>query len=152
MATRLFTIPFPDCRTHVSFKIYSFEHSLSLNIFETNIHKNRFPRTGPQGPLVRLYNCDNKKLHNYAIKHVTQCESEPQAIKTTIVIATLYSKARAATLIGWILKWKFSEKKAHCSKFQMEIKIDLITNHINEVIFNHYYIFILKTANINYKN
>ena len=34
------------------------------------------------------------------INQVTQCESEPQAIETTNVISTLYSKARATTLTG----------------------------------------------------
>ena len=58
----------------------------------------------------------NKILHNYATNQVTQYESESQSIETTIVIATLYSKTRATTLIGYKFTALFSEKKVHCSQ------------------------------------
>ena len=48
------------------------------------------------------------------MNQVTQCESEPQAIKTTNIIATLYSKAQATT--GYKFTSTFSEKKVHCSQ------------------------------------
>ena len=57
----------------------------------------------------------NKK-HKYALNQVTQCESEPQAIESTNVIATLYSKARSTTLTEYKFTATFSEKKAHCSQ------------------------------------
>ena len=73
----------------------------------------------------------NKKiLHKYAISQVTQCESEPQ--KTTYVVATIDSKARATTLKGYKFTATFSEKKV--LKFQMETKIDLITNLSTKLI------------------
>ena len=59
---------------------------------------------------------NKKTLHKYAINKVTQCETEPQAIETTNVIATLYSKARATTVTGYKFKATFSEKKVHCSQ------------------------------------
>ena len=45
----------------------------------------------------------------------TVCSS-PQAIETTDVIATLYSKARATTVTGYKFTATFSEKKVHCSQ------------------------------------
>ena len=54
-------------------------------------------------------------LHKYAINQVTQCESEPQSIEITNVIATLYSKSKATTLIGCKITATFSEKKVKCS-------------------------------------
>ena len=60
------------------------------------------PRTGSQDLLVTHYDCEEneqKTLHKYAINQVNQCESEPQSIETTNVIATIYSKARATTQI-----------------------------------------------------
>ena len=56
------------------------------------------------------------KTHKYAINQVTQCESEPQAIESTNVIATLYPKARSTTLTGYKFTGTFSEKKVHCSQ------------------------------------
>ena len=47
---------------------------------------------------------------------VSQCETEPQAIETTNVIATLYSKARATTVTGYKFTATFSEKRVHCSQ------------------------------------
>ena len=69
--------------------------------------------------LVTHYDCEEneqKTLHKYAINQVSQCETEPQAIETTNVIATLYSKARATTVIGYKFTATFSEKKVHCSQ------------------------------------
>ena len=80
---------------------------------------NPSPRTGPQDLLVTHYNCEEneqKTLHNYAINQVSQCETEPQAIETTNIIATLYSKARATTRAGDKLTATFSERKVHCSQ------------------------------------
>ena len=86
------------------------------NFFRTK-HKPS-PRTGPQDLLVTHYDCEEneqKTLHKFAINQVTQCESEPQAIETTNLVATLYSKARATTLTGYKFTATFSEKKVHCS-------------------------------------
>ena len=47
---------------------------------------------------------------------MTQCESEPQAIETTKLIVTLYSKARATTLTRYKFTATFPEKKVHCSQ------------------------------------
>ena len=69
--------------------------------------------------LVTHYDCEEneqKTLHKYAINQVTQCESEPQALETTNIVATLYSKARSTTLTGYKFKATFSEKKVHCSQ------------------------------------
>ena len=80
---------------------------------------NPSPRTGPQDLLVTHYDCEEneqKTLHKYAINQVSQCETEPQAIETTNVIATLYSKARAVTVAGHKFTGTFFEKKEHCSQ------------------------------------
>ena len=69
--------------------------------------------------LVTHYDCEEneqKTLHKYAINQVTQCESEPQAIETTNIVATIYSKARSTTLTGYKFTATFSEKKVHCSQ------------------------------------
>ena len=69
--------------------------------------------------LVTHYDCEEneqKTLNKYAISQVTQCESEPQPVETTNIIATLYSKARATTLTGYNFTATFSEKKVHCSQ------------------------------------
>ena len=92
---------------HIHFLIFSDQHT------------NPSSRTGPQGLLVIHYDCEEneqKTLHKYAINQVTQCETEPQAIETTKVIATLYSKDRATTVTGYKFTATFSEKKAHCSQ------------------------------------
>ena len=71
-------------------RIFTFQHNLFLNFSEQ--HTNPSPRTGPQYLLVTHYDCEEieqKTLHKYAINQVTQCESEPQAIESTNVIATL---------------------------------------------------------------
>ena len=98
-------------------KIFTFHHLLFLIFSEP--HQNTSPRTGPQDLLVTHYDCEEneqKTLHKYAINQVTQCESEPQAMETTNVIATLYSKARATTVTGYKFTATFSEKKVHCSQ------------------------------------
>ena len=98
-------------------KVFRFQQSLFLIFSEQN--KNPSPRTGPQDLLVTHYDCEEneqKTLHKFAINQVTQCESEPQAIETTNIIATLYSKARATTPTGYKLTATFSEKKVHCSQ------------------------------------
>ena len=80
---------------------------------------NPFPRTGPQDLLVTHYDCEEneqKTLHKNAKNQVSQCETEPQAIETTNVIATLYSKARATTVTGYKFAALISEKKVHCSQ------------------------------------
>ena len=90
-----------------------------LFLVTSNENINPSPRTGLQGLLVTHYDCEEneqKTLHKYAINQVSQCETEPQAIETTNVIATLYSKARATTIIGYKLTATFSEKKVHCSQ------------------------------------
>ena len=99
-------------------RIFTFQHILFL-IFSKQ-HTNPSPRTEPpQDLLVTPYECDEneqKTLHKYAINQVTQCESEPQAIESTNVIATLYSKARSTTLTGYKFTVTFSEKRVHCSQ------------------------------------
>ena len=83
---------------------------------ETINHEKPSPRTGPEDLLVTNYDCDDhqqKTLHKYAINQVIQCESEPQDIESKTVIATIYSKARATTLIGYKLTGKISETKVH---------------------------------------
>ena len=80
---------------------------------------NPSPLHGPQDLIVTLYDCEEneqKTLHKCAMNQVTQCESEPQSIETTNVIATLYSKARATTLKRYKFTATFSEKKIHCSQ------------------------------------
>ena len=98
-------------------KVFTFQHLLVLTFSEQNT--NSSPRTGPQDLLVIQYDCEEneqKTLHKYAINQVTQCESEPQAIETTNIVATLTSKARATTLTGYKFTATFSEKKTHCSQ------------------------------------
>ena len=53
-----------------------------------------------------------KLLHKYAIKQITQCESEPQEIETTNLVATLYLKARATTLTGYNFTVKIFREKS----------------------------------------
>ena len=93
-------------------------HKSFFSIFSDQ-NTNPSPCTGPQDLLVTHYDCEEneqKTLHKYAINQVSQCETEPQAIKTTNVIATLYSKARATTVAGYKFTATFSKKKVHCSQ------------------------------------
>ena len=83
-------------------KILILQQILFLTFSDQNT--NPSPRTGPQDLLVTHYDCEENEqitLHKYAINQVSQCETEPQAIETTNVIATLYSKARATTVAGY---------------------------------------------------
>ena len=71
-------------------KLFNFFQLLFL--VTSNQHINPSPGTGPQDLLVTHYDCEEneqKTLHKYAINQVSQCETEPQAIETTNVIATL---------------------------------------------------------------
>ena len=95
-------------------KIFTFHRLVFLIFSEPN--QNPSPRTGPQDLLVTHYDCEENELHKYATNQVTQCESEPQAIETTNIIITLYSKARATTLTGYKFTATVSEKKVHCSQ------------------------------------
>ena len=98
-------------------KLLIFLQLLFLIISDQKI--NPSPCTGPQDLLVTYYDCEEneqKTLHKYAINQISQCETEPQAIKTTNVRAKLYSKARATTVIGYKFTATFSEKKVHCSQ------------------------------------
>ena len=98
-------------------KILTFQHIFFLIFSDQNT--NPSPRTGPQDLLVTDYDCEEneqKTLHKYAINQVSQRETEPQAIETTDLIATLYSKARATTVTGYKITATFSEKKVHCSQ------------------------------------
>ena len=98
-------------------KVLTFQHIFFLIFSDQNT--NPSPRTGPQDLLVTHYDCEEneqKTLHKYAINQVSQCETEPQAIETTIVIATLYSNARATTVTGYKFTATFSEKKVHFSQ------------------------------------
>ena len=116
-------------------KVFRFQQSLFLIFSEQN--KNPSPRTGPQDLLVTHYDCEEneqKTLHKFAINQVTQCESEPQAIETTNIIATLYSKARATTPTGYKLTATFSEKKLLLSQVSKGKKTDLTTNHSTKVL------------------
>ena len=82
---------------------------------------NPSPRTGPQDLLVTHYDCEEneqKTLHKYAINQVSQCETEPQAIETTNVIATLYSKQSQDIN----LQQHFPKRKYIVHKFQTEKK------------------------------
>ena len=104
-------------------KVLTFQHIFFLLFSDQNT--NPSPRTGPQDLLVTHYDCEKNEqitLHKYAINQVSQCETEPQAIETTNVIATLYSKARAITVTGYKFTATFSEKKVHCSQVSNGIK------------------------------
>ena len=64
--------------------------------FQKPDHNNPSLRTGPQGSQVLHYDCEEaeqKTIHKYAMNRVTKCETEPQSVETTNIIATLYSKA-----------------------------------------------------------
>ena len=118
MVTSHFITHTQDYHTHVYSKNINISTHLSLKIFSDQ-NTNPSPHTGPQDLLVTRYDCEEneqKTLHKYAINQVSQCETEPQAIETTNVIATLYSKARATTVTGYKFTATFSEKKVHCSQ------------------------------------
>ena len=92
-------------------------------------------RRGPHDLLVTHYDCEEneqKTLYKFAINQVTQCESDPQSIETTNIIATLYSKARAAILTGYKFRATFSEKKVHFSQVSNGNKYKLDQESINQ--------------------
>ena len=93
-------------------KALTFQHIFFLIFSDQNT--NPSPRTGPQDLSATHYDCEEnaqKTLHKHAINQVSQCEAEPQAIETTKVIATLYSKARATTVTGYKFTATFSDMK-----------------------------------------
>ena len=71
-----------DYPKHVFFKNVSLPNLFPFTFPETKKNqKHTSPRTRPQDLLITHYDCEEnerKKLHNYAINYVTQCESEPQ--------------------------------------------------------------------------
>ena len=74
-------------------RILIFQNLPPFIFSEAQKHKNVSLRTGPHNLLVSHYYCEEneqKILHKHAINQVTQCKSEPQAIETTNIIATLY--------------------------------------------------------------
>ena len=101
---------------------------LKILIFQTLLCFNfSKPRTGPQDLLVTHYDCEEneqKTLHKYAINQVIQCESEPQSIETTNLIASLYSKARATTLTGYYSQQHFPKREYIVPKFHTETITD----------------------------
>ena len=116
-------------------KLLTLQHICFLISSDQNTHPS--PRTGPQYLLVTHYDCEEneqKTLHKYGINQVSQGETEPQAIETTNVTATLYSKARATTRTGYKFQQHFPKRKYTVHKFPMEIRTDLITNHSIKVI------------------
>ena len=116
MDIKLFITHIQDYHSHYHLKILRLQTLFFLTFSEPN--HNLSPQTGPQDLLVTHYDCEEneqKTLHKYAINQVKQYESEPQAIESTNIIATLYSKARATTLTGYEFTVTFSEKKVHCS-------------------------------------
>ena len=126
----------------------------SFNIFnllartEPTIHNKPSPRAGPQDLLVTHYYCDDNQqdiLHNFAINQVAQCESDPQAIETTTVFASLQSKTRATTLVGQKSQQHFLKRQYTVYNYQ----VDGINNIFIRVIMNVYYIpkIILKKLN-----
>ena len=120
MVTSHFITHTQDYHTYV----YSKNINISTHLFSEQ-NKNFSPRTGAQDLLVTHYDCEEneqKILHKYAINQILQCKTEPQALETTNVIATLYSKARATTITGYKFTVTFSEKKVHCSQVSNENK------------------------------
>ena len=116
-------------------KKITFQHIFFLIFSEQNT--NPSPRTGPQDLLVTHYDCEEneqKTLHKYAINQVSQCETEPQALETTNVIATLYSKPEQQQSRDINLQRHFPRRKYIVHKFPTEIRTDLITNHFTKVI------------------
>ena len=106
-----------DYHTHVYSKSTYISTPIFLIVSEQNT--NPSPRTGPQDLLVTHYDCEEieqKTPHKYAINQIAQCESEPQPIETTNIVATLYSKTRSTTFTGYKFTATFSEKKVYGSQ------------------------------------
>ena len=134
-------------------KILTFQRVLFLNFSGQNT--NPFPRTGPQDLLVTHYDFEEneqKTLHKYAINQATQCETEPQAIETTNVMATLYSKARATTVTGYKFTQHFPKRKYTVHKFPTEIKTDLNTKHFIKATSKDFYISTPMIVKMNYSD
>ena len=112
MVTSHFITHTQDYYTHV----YSKNINFYPTIFSSNLQSEYKPFPPHRTPRFIRFKNEQKTLHKYAINQVSQCETEPQAIETTNVIATLYSKARATTVIGYKFTATFSEKKVHCSQ------------------------------------
>ena len=117
MVTSHFITHTQDYHTHEYSKNINISTQLFSNIFRP---KNKsFSSHKTLDLLVTHYDCEEneqKTLHKYAINQVSQCETEPQVIETTNVIATLYSKARATKDTRYKFTATFSEKKVHCSQ------------------------------------
>ena len=115
-----------------------FLKTLSRCTFTTIFHQNPFPQKAQQDIQVTHYDCEEnqqKELHQYAINHLPHCESEPQEIESKNIVATLYSKARATTLMGYKFITKFSEKKVPCSQDSNRLnKTDSITKPFTKVL------------------
>ena len=93
MVTSHFITHTQDYHTHVYSKNINVSTHLFSKIFRPK-HKS-FSSHRTQDLLVTHYDCEEneqKTLHKYAINQVSQRETEPQAIETTIVIATLFQK------------------------------------------------------------
>ena len=70
-------------------------------------------------------------------------------MKTTTIVAILYSKARATTLTGYKFTATFSEKKVHCSQVSNKNSLDHESfNQINIVRLLHFNLTIIKTSSI----
>ena len=94
MVTSHFITHTQDYHTHVYSK--NINTSTRFFLIFSDQNTNPSPRTGPQDLLVTHYDCEEneqKTLHKYAINQVSQCETEPQAIETTNVIAALLFKS-----------------------------------------------------------
>ena len=115
MVTSHFITNTQDYHTHIYSKNINVSTHLFSNIFRPK-HKSFSSHRTPRF-ISNTHDCEEneqKTLHKYAINQVS--ETQTQAIETTNVIATLYSKARATTVIGYKFTATFSEKKVHCSQ------------------------------------
>ena len=69
------------------------KNSFSILVhFEPTNHTSPSPGTEPQELLITHYDCEDhhqKTLLKYAINQITQCETEPQEINSTFLVATL---------------------------------------------------------------
>ena len=80
-------------------KILTFQHIFFLIFSDQNT--NPSPRTGPQDLLVTHYDCEENEQKNtpqICNKSSITMRNRTTSYKTTNVIATLYSKARATTV------------------------------------------------------
>ena len=91
----------------------------------------------------------NKKIDINAFIQVSKCESESPDIKSTTVVATLYSKARATTVAGDKFTGKYSEKKKHCSQFSNGNKNSFERESLHKIMKKDYHILTLKILKTN---